>query len=434
MTARRPVATIVDAVRRMRWLTEERATAYRLIVLIVSACAAVGAVAMARGGIDAMGKPLGTDFLAFWSASRLALGGEPGAAYDLTRIYAVEKGAMPIDPGLSSFLYPPPFLLLCLPLGLAPYFLSLTLWIASTGAAYGLVVRRWLGTRSDPAWDAAITIAAFPAVWVNIGHGQNGFLTAALLGGGLWLLDRRPWVAGVLLGMLVVKPHMALAVPVLVLAGGRWRVAIAGIAAASSFCALSWLVLGTDAWSGFFAGGQTARAILEHGLVEPGKMVSTFAALQVMHGGVISGYVGQGLVAVGTASALAIVARRRDGRPDAHAALGAAATALMSPFFLDYDLTILAFPLAWLLGEGLRRGFLPWEKAVLVAAFMVPLTARGLALNLGVPVAPTILIALFATCVRAATWTRGGHREPPALPGVRPSPAGLSSLPSRASG
>jgi alpha-1,2-mannosyltransferase len=398
-------ATMIDAVRHMRWLTKERATAYRLVILIVSACIALGTILTARHGIDRMGKPLGTDFLAFWSASRLALSGQAATAYDLARIYAMEKGSMPVDPGLSSFLYPPPFLLLCLPLGLAPYFLSLAMWIASTGAAYGLVVRRWLGAQPEAARGAAISILAFPAVLSNIGHGQNGFLTAALFGGGLWLLDRQPWIAGALLGALVIKPQMAFAIPVLVLASGRWRVALAGIVAALSFCAASWLLLGPGTWSGFLSGGGTARGILEQGLVEPGKMVSVFAAIQVLRGGIAAGYIVQGLVAIGAATVLAIVSRRGHAQPGGPAALCVATSTLMSPFFLDYDLAALAIPLAWLFGEGLRRGFLPWEKAALVAGYLLPLVARDLALDLGVPIAPLVLIAVFAACARAAGWT-----------------------------
>ncbi|MDB5736863.1 MAG: hypothetical protein JWO65_531, partial [Sphingomonas bacterium] len=72
---------------------------------------------------------------------------------------------------------------------------------------------------------------------------------------------------------------------------------------------------------------------------------------------------------------------------------------------LDYDLAALAIPLAWLFGEGLRRGFLPWEKAALVAGYLLPLVARDLALDLGVPIAPLVLIAVFAACARAAGWT-----------------------------
>ena len=64
---------------------------------------------------------------------------------------------------------------------------------------------------------------AFPSVLINVGHGQNGFLTAALLGGALVVLDRRPLVAGILLGLLVYKPQYGLMLPIVLAVSGRWR-------------------------------------------------------------------------------------------------------------------------------------------------------------------------------------------------------------------
>ncbi len=397
-----PLAILRDAA----WLDAPRARSYRIAVMGVTLIVFALWLAMSRHGIDRFGKPLGTDFLAFWSASRLALAGMPAAAYDLARLYAVERGAMPVDPGVSSFLYPPPFLLVCLPLGLLPYFWALPVWLATTGAGYALVVRRWLGAHRG--WP--MTLLAFPAVVTDIGHGQNGFLTAALLGGGLWLLDRRPWVAGLLLGCLVIKPQLAFAVPVLVLAGGRWRTAAAGIAAAVALSLVALAVFGPGAWHGFLAGGAVGRAILERHLVEPGKMVSVFAAVQVLRGGIALGYALQSMAALAAAGTLAFVCRRA-GVAGGHAALCATATVLMSPFLLDYDLTATAIPLAWLFGEGMRRGFLPWEKLVLAAGYMLPLYARDLAMGLGLPVAPLVLGALTWATARAALAPRSDHRH-----------------------
>lgn len=407
----RVVGQSIEGLHRMEWFDGKRARAYRLLALLMFALAALATVLTARHGIALSGKPLGTDFLAFWSASKLALGGNPGAPYDLALIYAAEKAAVPIDPGPSSFLYPPPFLLVCLPLALLPYLASLALWIAATLAAYVVAVRSWLAARPEAARGAVLTILAYPAVLINAGHGQNGFLTAALLGSGLWLLGRRPWLAGALLGALIIKPQIALAIPVLVLAGGRWQAAVSGCAAAAFLCVLSWLVLGEGAWAGFFAGSETGRAILDQGLVDPAKMVSVFAAARLLDGSAMLAYGLQALVAAGALAAVAIVARRCDIGTGTPAAVCAAATPLISPFFLDYDLTVLAFPMAWLLCEGLRRGFLAWEKLVLTSAFLLPLLARGLALEAGVPVAPIVTVSLLAICTRAALQGACGRNE-----------------------
>lgn len=385
-----------DALREARWFGADRARAYRLAMAAVTLLVAAAWILASRGGVDAAGKPLGTDFLAFWSAARLALAGHAADVYQLARIYAAERAGWPVDPGPSSFLYPPPFLLVCLPFGLLPYFAALLVWLGATGAGYALAVRRWLPAHRG-AW---LTVLGFPAIVTNIGHGQNGFLTAALLGGGLWLAAKRPLLGGALLGCLVAKPQLALAVPVVVLAGRHGRMLAGGIAGAALLCALATLAFGPGIWPAFLAGGATGRAILEQGLVAPGKMVSVFAAVRVLGGPAAAGYAAQALSAALAVAAVAIAARRADVR--GAGAVAAAATPLISPFFLDYDLTLLAIPLAWTFGEAQRRGWRTWEKIVLAAGYALPLYARVLAIGLGVPVAPLVLAGVLWVTWRAA--------------------------------
>ena len=389
---------MIIALRQADWLDPSRARGYRLVLALVLFGGAIGWILLSRHGIDRAGKPLGTDFLAFWSAARLALAGTPDAAWNIVHIAAAERAAMPVDPGPSSFLYPPPFLLVCLPFGLLPYFIALPLWLALTGAAYFAAVRFWLpGHRG-----AILTIAAFPAVMSNLGHGQNGFLTAALLGSGLWLLDRRPFVAGLLLGALVIKPQIALAVPILLLTGGYGRTMLAALGSAATLCAAATFCFGWGVWSAFLDGAGLGRAILDHGLVEPEKMVSSFAALRVLHASPALAYAGQILVATIAVPALVRVGRAQRISPGGAAAFTVAVTLLITPFLLDYDLTAAAIPLAWLFSDGLRRGFRPWEKSALLAGYILPLIARPLALATGLPIAPLILAALAIIIARAA--------------------------------
>ena len=79
-------------------------------------------------------------------------------------------------------------------------------------AAYLAVIRAIL-----PPPETPLTAAALPAVFVNIGQGQNGFLTAALLGGALHWLNRKPWLAGVLIGCLAYQPQFGVLIPIALL-------------------------------------------------------------------------------------------------------------------------------------------------------------------------------------------------------------------------
>src|SRR5579883_2115986 len=361
------------------WLNAERARAYCRILFVLSLAGALAWIALAHDGIDREGKPLGADFTSFWTASQLVLEGRAADVYKVAAHWRAQKALFGPGVGYSAFFYPPPFLLICAPLAALPYFWSLGVWLAATGYAYWRVVRAYAGPRVD-AW----AILAFPAVLINVGHGQNGFLTAALVGGGALLLDRRPILAGLCLGALVYKPHLAPMIPIALIAAKRWTALAASAATALGFAAVSWLAFGETAWRGFFAAE---------------KMQSVFAAVRLLHGDLALAYALQAAVAV--AAALCLVALNRRRGPVEGPAIAAAAL-LASPFLLDYDLTLLAIPIAWLARDGARTGFAPGEKIVLACGFLLPLCSRVIAGLVGVPVAPLVIAAVFYYVARRA--------------------------------
>jgi hypothetical protein len=301
-------------------------------------------------------------------------------------------------------------------LALLPYFASLFVWLAATGYAYWRVVRSF--SPDNPAlW---LAFFAFPAVIINIGHGQNGFLTAALFGGAILLGDRRPILAGILIGCLAIKPHLAILVPIALAARGEWRTFAAAAATVVGLVALSAAVLGLDAWRGFLAISPLARQSLEQELVGSEKMQSVFAAVRLLHGSVFAAYAAQALTAF-AACALLVVLARIKVKPLTQGVALVCGALLATPFLLDYDLTLTAIPLAWLFNEGRRSGFLPWEKIVLLAAFVLPLVSRLAASSVGIPLGPPALAVLFLMVFRR------GLGE-----GIRRSPAPAASLPAYA--
>ena len=385
---------IIAFFRDANWLDGRRARAWARILAAVQLLALVGLVATSHHGADLRGEPLGTDFVSFWTASRLALSGEAAAVYDPAAHHAAERAFFGGDFGFYAFFYPPVFLLFCLPLGLAPYFVALAAWLAATGAAYVRVVRQIAGENIG-----VLPILAFPAVFVTLGHGQNALLTTALFGAGALALGARPLLAGALFGALCYKPQLAVLLPLGLAASGRWRALVAMGASAAALVALSFLLFGAPAWRAFFAEAPLARAVLEQGLVEPEKMVSLFAALRGLGGGVALAYGAQAALALAVILAL-VAALRRTGDALEQGALIAAATLLATPFALDYDLALLALPLALLLSRALATGFRPYEKILLLAAYALPGFARPLAQAVHLPLAPAILALLFCALVR----------------------------------
>ena len=377
------------------WLDDERARAYARLLLAVTLIAAVGWIALSPGGVDREGKPIGTDFIGFYAASRLALDGHPEFAYDVGSHWAAQKALFGPNLGYTAFFYPPPALLISLPLALLPYFLSLGAWLAATGLAFYRVLRGYF-----PGLDP-VAFLAFPAVFVNAAHGQNGFLSAALIGGGLMAMDSSPALAGVLLGAMVFKPHLALAIPFALLFAHRWTTLIAAAATAASFCLASLVVFGRATWEAFFAAAPLARAALERNLVGDEKMQSVFAAVRLLHGPVALAWAAQ-VAAAFCAAGLLWRLERRAYRAPAEAAAIVCAGLLASPFLLDYDLTLIAIPLAWLLGEARRTGYLPFEKTIMALAFVLPVISRTLAGAAGLPLAPLVIAAVFALVARRA--------------------------------
>ncbi len=267
----------------------------------------------------------------------------------------------------------------------------------ATLPAYVLAIRGII-----PGREAMWAALAFPGVFVNLGHGQNGFLTCGLLGGGLLLLEKRPVLAGILFGLMAYKPQFGLLLPLALLAGGHWRAIFAAALTVAGTAALSYFIFGAQTWDAFFGSfALTQHYVLEEGGTGWEKIQSVFSAVRMLGGGIGLAYAAQGAFAVVAAVAVIWIWRKPVDMALKGAAL-ATATLMATPYVLDYDLVVLALPIAWLTAQGLRAGFLPWEKIMLLTAWLLPLFSRMIGQYLHVPVAPVLLALLLTIIVRRA--------------------------------
>ena len=289
--------------------------------------------------------PTDRDFISFWGAAQLALAGEPAAAYDQARLHEVQSAAVTfVNGGGMPFPYPPAFLLLVTPFGLLPFAVSLAIWSAATFAAYFVLVRRMFP-------QSGLLAAAFPPVFINAAIGQNAFVTAAIFIGGMLLLQRRPFAAGLLLGCLIIKPQLGLLLPIALLAAWQWR-AIAGAALSSlGLLAIGAAVLGLAATEAWLAQMPLYVNIGRDGLVGWHKMASVYAAVRQAGAGLELAFAVHLVVAA--ASAL-LVWRvwRSDAEAPAKAGVLAAATLLASPYVFPYDAVLLVVAFFWLALRG----------------------------------------------------------------------------------
>jgi arabinofuranan 3-O-arabinosyltransferase len=304
-------------------------------------------VAPGGGGVEA-------DFVNVWAAGKLTLSGHPALAYDWPTHKLAEVAALghPFD-GYYGWHYPPTFLFVAAALALLPYAAAFLIWTVATFLPYLVAVRTIIGDRVG-----YLLAAAFPAVVANFFVGQNGFLSAALLGGALVLIERRQTLlAGVLIGLLAYKPHLGLLIPVALIAGGAWRTIATAAIVAALIAAAAWLSFGTESWLGFLGHiGQSSQAVFADGKADWGKLQTAFGAVRTLGGSETLAWATQGLVALLTAAAVAALWRSDAAFEIKAAALGTGAL-LATPYLYMYDLAVLAVPLAFLIRLGRTQGF-----------------------------------------------------------------------------
>ncbi len=403
-----------ETIRTGAWLTAGRIRGYSLMLLGFYAVAAVVWVALSHGLVDLQGKPLGTDFSSFYAAGSLALEGRATEVYDMATHYAREQQIFGAGIPYYAWFYPPLFLLLAAPLALMPYPLALAVWQASTLAFYlgviGAVLRPLRQARGAPAAIWIFAALAFPAVFINVGHGQNGLLTAGLFGAALLALPARPLLSGLLFGCLAYKPQFALVIPVALIVSGHWRAVAAATLTVIVLALTASLAFGTDVWFAFLASTEMSRRLLlEQGSVGFEKLQSLFAVIRMWGGGLQLAYIAQGLTSAATIWGVAWIWRgRSDGNLKAATLIIAAL--LASPHTLDYDLTIVAPAIAFLTALGFARGFRDFEISVLAAPWVSPLLARTVAGATGIPLGAIALLALYALALRRAWNDRQDRR------------------------
>ena len=390
---------IRHSLRSGAWLTPARGRAYSLILLAVCGLAIAGWIAASRHLIDRNGKPIGSDFSSFYAAGTLARAGRAADAYAPGRQHAREQRMFGADTPFYSWPYPPVFFFVAAPLAAMPYPLALAVWQGATLALYLLVIAiilRAARRRQRIVADNWLLVAtAFPAVFINLGHGQNGFLTAALLGAALLNLPRRPILAGILIGLLCYKPQFALVFPVALLAAGQWRAIAAAGATAIALAAASYLIFGADAWAAFIASTELSRKLLlEQGSVGFEKLQSVFAAIRLWGGGISLAYAAQGAVS-GLVICCTAWIWSTSNKHELNSALLVAATTLASPHLLDYDLMLLAAALAFLASVIVNEGLREYELSLTAFVWIAPLFTRTVAGLAGVPLGLIATLALF---------------------------------------
>lgn len=353
----------------------------------------------AANGLDVTGQQIGRDFINAWAGPQLAFSGRLPLLFDFSGYPAAISALFGEQLPFHNWSYPLFCLLLFWPLAQLPYFAALALWTFGLFAAFAKMTLSQI-ERSKRSI-AMILLVLAPATLINGFSGQNGFLTACLLVGGVLLLDRRPVLAGILFGLLTYKPHLGLIVPFVLLALGAWRTIAAAIATAMLLAATSVAMFGLEAWRTYFQVTTAFQVRLLEQVNDFGPMMVTSAMMSVARTFGVSlqtGLAVQLAVAI-PVIALAVWAIRQTSDPARRAFVLVTATLLATPYAMVYDFCALTAVLAWRLFRPQPLSAV--RAAIILVAWLMPLGTIYLNMfDLGL--APLALIGVFAIAISDA--------------------------------
>ncbi|MFC0590346.1 glycosyltransferase family 87 protein [Novosphingobium aquiterrae] len=378
----------------LRWLSGWRVAGYARVLLLAS-IVAVGFALRAALGSD------GSDFLAFWSAGKLVLAGRPAAAYDLAATGAIQAELG--RPEVFAFVNPPPFLLALWPLGALSFPVAWTVWVAATYLLWLAVTRPLAGRHGWP-------LAAYPGALIAATHAQTGFVTSAFQAGVARLLERRPIAAGLCLGALIVKPHLAVLFPFALAADRRWKAFVAAGVGVVLWLGVAWVLLGSETMLAYRKSWEVSRFLMREDdavfFLRQATVYAQFRAWGLPTAATIA-------QALATLAAIATTWRGWSGKSplDGKIALLFALTPLATPYLFNYDLPFLAVPTLWLVAREARRPGHRFARLELLALYLAPVLARAAALPLHVNLTPLVCLWM---AWRVWQRMRGAEPEIPA--------------------
>ena len=338
------------------------------------------------------------DFVQYWLAGRALLAGQDPYDPALWRALheQVRSNGSEIAPG-AGFLYPVLTAVAVVPFSVLPFSLAAGAWFVAliASAVAGIVA---LGTRlyvARPRWDLAVLLS-FAAVIrpdfvLPIDGNITGFLVGIVGGSIALLLDRRPFAAGALLGLGVVKPHLLLVfVPALFLfVASRDRPRLVGGAAATVGALLATSLALAPRWIGEWS----AEA----------ERIGTYARTNVW--GVappeIAWPIAAGLVAV-------LIAWWRLAHPSLPVASGSALSVslLLAPYAFMIDQAVLLVGVAAFVGlvqhlAPVPRNALLLALVAVASPWYMPLLVGVLPINI-LRLVPAITVLTLIVVVQAA--------------------------------
>lgn len=370
---------------------DNRMIVYSILLFFIYLVFLIFFVFFWKGKWRTLFSPFGVDFGLFYAAGKMTLSGHVAQIFNVQAHHAVIEQVLNLK--LSYFLpwlYPPIFLLVIIPFALLPFNVALLLWLGLTLALMIFAASRMLPKRKK----MAIMLLGFPGIFLNFRWGQNGFLSAALLGFAIATMETSPVFSGVMIGLLAYKPQMAILPFFVLLVTKNWKALLSAMGTAVSVSLVSLLIFGKEVWFAFFQSlFQTSSSLTQASAevtsaIQPSVLTSL---IDMKVDSKISVAI-QIIIALCAVVAVCRVFLHAD-RMTLKGSMLVLGIPLISPYFMQYDLVILALPLLLLLYDMMEYGYRKTEIVMLSVLWLFPLVNSTLAIFTNIQISPLVLIA-----------------------------------------
>jgi hypothetical protein len=332
---------------------------------------------------------VGRDFLNFWMFGRAAPTPDPSRFYDIAEYNRALQALLGAGYPGQNWSYPPSIMFVAAPFGHFGYLAALLIWTLIGGALFFAVARHRIADKR-----LLVALVLSPAAVLCVISGQSSLISAAMLVTIFFWLDRRPIAAGILIGLLTLKPQLGILFPVMLIASARWRVFASAAITALALAAATAIVFGPQVWIDFATKGLEANNLV---LADPERIATPFYPTIYMNLRGIDLPYGAAMAVQLCACALAVTAVawafrvRRDADPLHLMALFLACSVCAVPYLLSYDTLGLTFAALLLLGAGSLDAS---GRRLGQLVYWLPLLQIGLG-NLHIP-GPALIAPAFA--------------------------------------
>jgi hypothetical protein len=379
-------------------VVEKRVYLFFQIIILIPILVFIGSALLQLLGFPELAFPYaikGGDFRYLWAVGSTLVQHGSSVIYDgstIDDLLATKFGYQ--HPGYV-WPYPPTFNFVASVFGSISYEFSYFIWHSMGVIFILLAVCIVFGF----SFEVALFFVATPAVFLNLVFAQSGALASALLLLGLFLIERRPIVAGICIGLLTVKPQLGILIPFALIAGGYWRVFTVATLTAIALLVLAAVVFGVESLVEFLTIALEKQMRLHS--VEEGFF--QYLVPSVLAASRLLGLSSEVSISIQTFITLAMIVLTiwgfrgpvplTDKIP-----LLLTATYLAAPYVHNYDMIALTGALYLILRTKFEAEWTPLSRGIVLLAWLSPLLT--ILFNMGgAPIAPLILLALLVLTI-----------------------------------